>query len=62
MCIVCTELAKGKLNRMEARRALSEVSMDPKQKEHVQQVMESLKKQDEQDTLSQKKANTTQKN
>lgn len=44
MCIVCLEIAKGKLNRFEARRALSELALDPKQEEHVQEVLKDLDK------------------
>ena len=44
MCVVCTEMAKGKLNRSEARRALDEMALDPAQEEHVRQVTEELNK------------------
>ena len=44
MCIVCIEVAKGKLNRSEARRALAELALDPEQEKHVQEVIRSLNK------------------
>jgi hypothetical protein len=42
MCIVCVEMAKGKLTNSEAKRALAEVSLDSKQKSHAQDVIEAI--------------------
>ncbi len=42
MCVVCIEVAKGKLNRQEARKALSEMALDPNQREHVQEVERAI--------------------
>jgi hypothetical protein len=42
MCIVCIEIAKGKLTHTEARRALAEIAMDPEQIEHVRDVLDDL--------------------
>jgi hypothetical protein len=42
MCIVCVEMAKGKLNQCEAKRALAEVAIDPKNKQHAREVTESI--------------------
>jgi hypothetical protein len=42
MCIVCVEIAKGKLTHSEAKRALAEIAFDPKQQDHAQEVTESI--------------------
>jgi hypothetical protein len=59
MCIVCVEMAKGTLNRSEARRALGEIAMDSAQKEHAQQVIRAINKEQEEEKA--KKANSSQK-
>jgi hypothetical protein len=42
MCIVCIEIAKGKLTTGEARRAFAEIAMDPEQVEHVRDVLDGI--------------------
>lgn len=47
MCVVCIEFAKGRLNRSEARRALAEIAIDPKQEKHVQEVLNTLNEEEQ---------------
>lgn len=54
MCIVCVEMAKGKLNFAEAKRALKEIAMDSEYREHVQEVTELIRQAEQKELASKK--------